>query len=473
MFYEPALPPEPDTVPPASHWAYLATWNTKAITDQYGPNFYTLSLSVLDSAGNSSTAKVMVRLDTTSGSAGNGRGTGSGAMSLTTTPGNDLLVGATTGLITQYTSELDSVQSMTIQDSTGPAVITGLATDSTGAIYVGDTRDKNVKVCDEQGNPTDTIGNHTQLTAPNSVAIARNGDVYIADRSRNVVRVYDGDNNLKLSFGSAGSDTGQFLGAYAIALSYTTAFDFQVSLDSSGNPTIETTATTLTRCLIADKGNHRIQVFDATGHYLTSFGDSILSQPVGLSVDTSGCCFVADQCNKVIYGFDPTGSLFLAIAGTDTMTPIALTISSDNGNLYALDQNTHQLLKYLVCYTDTAEMGGGQSGANNPAKVPKELVLEQSWPNPAANCLTIRYGIPRLTAVSLKVYDISGQLVRTLHNNDRLKPGYYNVNWNCRDNRDREIAGGVYFYRLVSNDKLRTSARPTARIKTRKLVIAR
>jgi hypothetical protein len=471
LFFSPVLPPDPtgggQEVP------RLAWWDTRPIIDQYGPGFYALTLTVLDSAGNQSVAQTVVYLDTSSKDATGAGDAGSGALSLATTPENDLLVGTTTGTITQYTSELDSVQSMTIQDSTGPAVITGLATDPSGAIYLGDTRDKNVKVCDEQGNPTDTIGSHTQLTAPNSVAIARNGDIYVADRSRNVIRVYGQDNTLKLSFGEPGSDTGQFLGAYALALSYQTALDFQVSLDSGGSPRIETTSTTLTRCLIADKGNHRIQVFDHAGRYLASFGDSVLSQPVGLSVDTSNCRYVADQGNKAIYGFDPNGTLFLTITAADTMTPIAATISSDKSSLYTIDQNTHQLLKYLVCYTDTAEMGGGQSGAIKPIPAPRELILEQSRPNPANQSLTIRYGIPRLTSVSLKVYDISGQMVRTLHNNDQLKPGYYSILWNCRDNRDRQVANGVYFYRLVSNDKLKTTAKPAVRIKTRKLVIAR
>lgn len=123
---------------------------------------------------------------------------------------------------------------------------------------------------------------------------------------------------------------------------------------------------------------------------------------------------------------------------------------------------------------DSVRTGGGQSGKISPLLVPRELVLEQSWPNPATRNLTIRYGIPRLTTVSLKVYDVSGKVVRTLETNNLLKPGYYNINWNCRDNRDREVAGGVYFYRLVASDKLLSAGgKPGANVKTKKLVIAR
>ncbi len=119
-------------------------------------------------------------------------------------------------------------------------------------------------------------------------------------------------------------------------------------------------------------------------------------------------------------------------------------------------------------------MGGGQSGGINSLQVPRELVLDQNWPNPATGSLTIRYGIPKVANVSLSVYDISGKLVRTLETNGNVKPGYYNINWNCRDNQDREVARGVYFYRLETSDGQQTTGgKPAAGVKTRKLLIAR
>ncbi len=140
-------------------------------------------------------------------------------------------------------------------------------------------------------------------------------------------------------------------------------------------------------------------------------------------------------------------------------------------------QGSYAVLAGLTLYErdgDTSQMGGGQSGKINPDLLPRGLVLEQSWPNPATRTLTIRYGIPRLTNVSLKVYDISGKVVRTLETSNLLKPGYYNINWNCRDDQNREIAGGVYFYRLVTSDNLRaTGIEPAATVRTRKLVVAR
>ncbi|RKY91388.1 hypothetical protein DRQ15_05105 [candidate division KSB1 bacterium] len=55
--------------------------------------------------------------------------------------------------------------------------------------------------------------------------------------------------------------------------------------------------------------------------------------------------------------------------------------------------------------------------------------------------------------VSLKVYNLLGQQVRTLVD-EVEKPGYYTVHWDGRDDQGLELPSGVYFYRLrVARDK--------------------
>jgi hypothetical protein len=471
LFFLPAAP-NPDS---GIYWRTLADWHTLSIIDRFGPGYYQLLLVATDSASNQCQAMVNVYLDTAQqGQKCCMTPVNDLSSAIATTPDENVLVGTTAGKLVSYSSTLDSITATSLADSAGPAVITGVTTDDSGLILVTDARDKNVKVCDAQGNPTDTVGNRTQLTVPNCVQVARNGEVWVADRARNTISVYDQNNALQRSFGSTGTDTGQFEGAYGLALSYMTAIHESTTYDTSGAPHADTIAITQIKCLVADKGNHRIQTFDTLGHYLNSFGAAILSQPVAVTTDTNGCCYVADQGNKAIYGFSPNSDLYLTISASDTMQPVATTLSPDNASLYTLDQKTHSLIKYLVLLSDPNLQGGAQSGKTNPLLIPKELVLEQSWPNPATRTLTIRYGIPRFTTVSLKVYDISGKVVRTLEAGDKTKPGYHDILWNCQDNRGRQIAGGVYFYRLVTGDNLQIpGSKPAARVKTRKLVIAR
>jgi flagellar hook assembly protein FlgD len=53
--------------------------------------------------------------------------------------------------------------------------------------------------------------------------------------------------------------------------------------------------------------------------------------------------------------------------------------------------------------------------------------------------------------VSLKIYNLLGQEVRTLV--DEIQdPGYYTVTWDGRDGSGNEVASGLYFYRLEVGD---------------------
>ncbi|MBM3316076.1 T9SS type A sorting domain-containing protein, partial [candidate division WOR-3 bacterium] len=73
---------------------------------------------------------------------------------------------------------------------------------------------------------------------------------------------------------------------------------------------------------------------------------------------------------------------------------------------------------------------------------------------PARGRVSIRWQVPTEGLASLKVYDASGRLVRTLHNG-RTRPGAYRSVWNGRDDHNREVAAGIYFLTLEQNgDKL-------------------
>jgi flagellar hook assembly protein FlgD len=59
----------------------------------------------------------------------------------------------------------------------------------------------------------------------------------------------------------------------------------------------------------------------------------------------------------------------------------------------------------------------------------------------------ISYAIAKAGEVELCVYNISGQLVRTLEKGCH-QPGYYNVKWDGRDDTGKRVAAGIYIYRL-------------------------
>ncbi|MCK4352013.1 VCBS repeat-containing protein [candidate division WOR-3 bacterium] len=78
--------------------------------------------------------------------------------------------------------------------------------------------------------------------------------------------------------------------------------------------------------------------------------------------------------------------------------------------------------------------------------------LFQNAPNPFNQKTEIRYQISDVSKVSLKIYDLTGRLIRTLVNEPQ-KPGLYQVKWDKYDNKSKPVASGIYFYRLSTKDR--------------------
>ena len=78
-------------------------------------------------------------------------------------------------------------------------------------------------------------------------------------------------------------------------------------------------------------------------------------------------------------------------------------------------------------------------------RVPTRFALEQNYPNPFNPSAVIRYQLPVTSYVTLKVYNVLGQEVATLVNED-LNPGSYEVALDASG-----FASGMYFYRLTTS----------------------
>jgi hypothetical protein len=92
------------------------------------------------------------------------------------------------------------------------------------------------------------------------------------------------------------------------------------------------------------------------------------------------------------------------------------------------------------------------SGAElGPIALPTSFALGQSYPNPMVGGATFKYALPRDVAVSLRVYNVSGQLVKTLVSGTE-KAGYKQVSWEGRSEQGHRVSAGVYFYRMQAGD---------------------
>jgi hypothetical protein len=104
----------------------------------------------------------------------------------------------------------------------------------------------------------------------------------------------------------------------------------------------------------------------------------------------------------------------------------------------------------LSAFYQGIEVYDGCSGCVNvdDEAVPQSFLLDQNRPNPFNGTTVISYRLTEASPVTVTVYNIAGQSVRTLVNAMR-SPGAYDVAWDGRDESGRSVHSGVYVYRII------------------------
>jgi hypothetical protein len=82
--------------------------------------------------------------------------------------------------------------------------------------------------------------------------------------------------------------------------------------------------------------------------------------------------------------------------------------------------------------------------------LPKEFALNQNYPNPFNSSTVIEFSLPEASAVTIQVYNILGQKVRTLADN-LYPPGVHLARWDGRNQAGMQVSSGLYFL-LVQTD---------------------
>jgi len=78
---------------------------------------------------------------------------------------------------------------------------------------------------------------------------------------------------------------------------------------------------------------------------------------------------------------------------------------------------------------------------------PREFGLDQNYPNPFNPTTQIAYRLPEDANIKLALYNILGQQIRTLANGF-TPAGAYTITWDGKDEAGRQVASGMYLYRL-------------------------
>ena len=120
-----------------------------------------------------------------------------------------------------------------------------------------------------------------------------------------------------------------------------------------------------------------------------------------------------------------------------------------------LDGNPELIVNHRIGSVDNIEIWGdgtsvGISGSS-PAYSPQTYTLSQNYPNPFNPATKIEYAVQQSGHVIIRVYNLRGEIVRTIVD-EQLSMGEYVAVWDGKNETGISVASGQYFYQLSVGD---------------------
>jgi hypothetical protein len=157
------------------------------------------------------------------------------------------------------------------------------------------------------------------------------------------------------------------------------------------------------------------------------------------------------QYFRVYRSSDPNFTPSPATLVKATVTPGWVDPDYDGGAVY------YKISAVDYSGNESAAASAGTTTSVTGPSAPTAFALYPNVPNPFNPITTIHYDVPTGGgAVSLRIYDVAGRLVKTLVEG-RVAPGAKSATWDGRDDAGRSVASGVYFCRLASPNYANTN----------------
>lgn len=151
-------------------------------------------------------------------------------------------------------------------------------------------------------------------------------------------------------------------------------------------------------------------------------------------------------------------------ASVSTVKIEAITLKDPDHDLYFVyNEYDEQHVPHVVLETPEFQpVEVALSGGVDGSPLPTEFALEQNYPNPFNPTTKIPYDLKSATHVSVAVYNVLGQRVQTLVDEDQ-EAGSQVVEWNGKDANGNQVSSGMYFYKINAGNGLF--------VQTRKMVL--
>jgi len=144
--------------------------------------------------------------------------------------------------------------------------------------------------------------------------------------------------------------------------------------------------------------------------------------------------------------FDENGNLYGVIGGANEGGQL-ITINTTDGSGTLVGNIGFQNVVGLA-YTITGDPNSVEDETSGT--LPSEFALEQNYPNPFNPSTSIEFSVPVNSDVTIKIYNLLGEVVTTLVN-EVINAGHHIVVWNGNDESGNQVTSGIYFYEMKAN----------------------
>ncbi|MEK7477133.1 MAG: S8 family serine peptidase [Candidatus Coatesbacteria bacterium] len=239
----------------------------------------------------------------------------------------------------------------------------GISTDAADFVYVVDSLRRRIERFDAQGRLLWELGkpdasgkDPAGLKAPVAAVVGPDGSLYVADKLRKQVVVYDEDGGFRYAFGGNGDAPGRFREPSGI------------TLDATG------------RLWVADRLTGKLQLFTRDGTYLATVagtGAAPLKEPAHLWAEPSGTVWVADAGNDRACAFDQEGRLIRTVgAAGELARPSGVAVDASGRRLFVGDTGHDRISAFDADTGSFLFSFGTPGGAVGEMRQPGGLALD-------------------------------------------------------------------------------------------------
>ena len=137
--------------------------------------------------------------------------------------------------------------------------------------------------------------------------------------------------------------------------------------------------------------------------------------------------------------------------------------TSDEFSSYSYIDGNFAVADVLYYYLNQIDLDGSTTRSQvievllSPTAVLQQALplansLRQNYPNPFNPETTISFALKGESIVTLTIYDMTGQVIRTLANDKAMSAGQYKSVWDGRDESGVKVASGIYLYQLRAGE---------------------